>query len=56
MAHIESYIERSGPVVGLHTSTHAFKFADHARNVKPSDLAGWDTPIMPDPDVGKPGK
>lgn len=26
---------------------NTFKFAGHAKNVKPSDLAGWDSPIMP---------
>lgn len=26
---------------------NTFNFAGHAKQVKPSDLAGWDTPIMP---------
>jgi hypothetical protein len=26
---------------------NTFAFGGHAKNVKPSDLAGWDTPIMP---------
>jgi type 1 glutamine amidotransferase len=26
---------------------NTFAFAGHARNVKPADLAGWDSPIMP---------
>ena len=26
---------------------NTFKFAGHAKNVKPADLAGWDSPIMP---------
>jgi hypothetical protein len=26
---------------------NTFAFGGHAKQVKPSDLAGWDTPIMP---------
>lgn len=33
---------------------NTFNFAGHARNVKPSDLAGWDTPIMPNAEKNTP--
>ena len=34
MAHIESYIERGGPVVGLRTSSHAFKIPKDSKYAK----------------------
>ncbi len=34
MAAIESYLERGGPVVGLRTSSHAFKMPDDAKYAK----------------------
>lgn len=34
MAHIESYLERGGPVVGLRTSSHAFKISTGAKYAK----------------------
>ncbi len=34
MAHVESYIERGGPVVGLRTSSHAFKIPKNSKYAK----------------------
>jgi hypothetical protein len=33
-----------------------FRGGGYARNVKPSDLAGWDSPIMPQGEENKPQK
>lgn len=33
---------------------NTFSFAGHAKNVKPSDLAGWESPIMPERAAKKP--
>lgn len=37
MAHIDAYLNRAGPVMGLRTSTHAFRYGD-----KPSPYAKYD--------------
>lgn len=34
---------------------NTFAFSGHARNVKPADLAGWDSPIMPQGEKHMPG-
>lgn len=44
MAHIEAYLERGGPVVGLRTSSHAFKIPDSSHYAKydfKSKVAGY---------------
>ena len=35
---------------------NTFSFGGHAKNVKPSDLAGWDSPIMPESPAQAPKK
>jgi type 1 glutamine amidotransferase len=45
MAHIESYLERGGPVVGLRTSSHAFKIPAKSKYAKydfNSKVAGYE--------------
>jgi type 1 glutamine amidotransferase len=45
MAHIESYLERGGPVVGLRTSSHAFKIPAASKYAKydfKSQVAGYE--------------
>jgi type 1 glutamine amidotransferase len=45
MAHIESYLERGGPVVGLRTSSHAFKIPGGSKYAKydfKSKTAGYE--------------
>ncbi len=45
MAHIESYLERGGPVVGLRTSSHAFKIPASSKYAKydfKSKVAGYE--------------
>jgi hypothetical protein len=45
MAHIESYIERGGPVVGLRTSSHAFQIPEKSKYAKydfRSKVAGYE--------------
>jgi type 1 glutamine amidotransferase len=45
MAHVESYLERGGPVVGLRTSSHAFKIPGNSKYAKydfKSKVAGYE--------------
>ncbi len=45
MAHVESYLERGGPVVGLRTSSHAFKIPAESKYAKydfKSKVAGYE--------------
>jgi type 1 glutamine amidotransferase len=45
MAHIEAYLERGGPVVGLRTSSHAFKIPANSKYAKydfKSKVAGYE--------------
>lgn len=45
MAHVESYLERGGPVVGLRTSSHAFKIPGASKYAKydfKSKVAGYE--------------
>jgi type 1 glutamine amidotransferase len=45
MAHVESYLERGGPVVGLRTSSHAFKIPADSKYAKydfKSKVAGYE--------------
>ena len=45
MAHIEAYLERGGPVVGVRTSSHAFKIpkgATYAKYDFKSKVEGWE--------------
>jgi type 1 glutamine amidotransferase len=45
MAHVDSYLERGGPVVGLRTSSHAFKIPGNSKYAKydfRSKVAGYE--------------
>ena len=47
-AGLETHITEDGPIgfVGPYQPT-TFGFGGYVKGVKPSDLAGWDSPIMP---------
>jgi type 1 glutamine amidotransferase len=49
-AGLEAHIEPEGPIgfVGPFAPS-TFSFGGHVKHVKPADLAGWDSPIMPAP-------